>query len=92
MIIKGLVFQYCDDTTEVLSGKCSQTFLSDIQTMFYDLTDWCSKNNVMINCSKTVCLEISTAVQQPPNWSFDFIGHIVKSGEKNSNIFRYQKR
>lgn len=84
-ILSGSVFAYADDTTVVVSGSDVQTVLLKGNLMLTEFSSWCKTNNLMINHSKTICMQLKTSRRVPAYLHFDFDGHSLQM-ENSSNF------
>lgn len=56
-ITEGKVFMYADDTTIVVSDAQPDIVLYKAKMILDEFNDWCFKNRLIINYSKTSCIE-----------------------------------
>lgn len=58
-IKEGKIFQYCDDTTILISGKSSEEINAKINIVLKNFQEYCSKNHLILNPKKTVIVEFT---------------------------------
>lgn len=52
----GRVFLYADDTSIVISAPTMEELSQKANTVISDVSEWCIRNNLILNQTKTVCL------------------------------------
>lgn len=78
-ISQGSVFMYADDTTIVISDPKPENIHIKVTTILKEFSLWCTKNKLMINHNKTICLPIHNKYRVDHNFSFNFNGSELSS-------------
>ena len=52
------VCMYADDTTLFCVGECKDSIEKNLQDALNSLTNWCHKNQMVINAKKSSCMLI----------------------------------
>jgi uncharacterized protein YggL (DUF469 family) len=59
-VVSAEVVQFADDTTSIIMGKNDEELVEKILTVSNDMSNWCSANNMVLNCEKTNILRFKT--------------------------------
>ncbi|VEN51647.1 unnamed protein product [Callosobruchus maculatus] len=76
-ISEGTPFLYADDTCIIISADNVETLENKIQVVIKEFDNWCYRNRLIINFSKTVTMEFHTKLKPPHNINFTFNGALI---------------
>ena len=73
----GKTFMYADDTSIIVSDKNIDNLHLKIKVIIQDFTLWCSRNNLILNVSKTVLVEFYPKFKSPVLHDIIFAGQNI---------------
>lgn len=66
-ITGGKTFIYADDTSIITSGKCAEEVQHKIINIIKQFSEWCAKNQLIINLKKTVLINFYNRIDKSTN-------------------------
>lgn len=70
----GRLFMYADDTTVVLSAPSVSDAAKNVSLVLALFSEWCEKNDLIINIEKTIVINFSYGRRVIPNFDFHLEG------------------